>query len=178
MRILLTSSRTQHCLHLARLFSWENHTVYAVDNFKITTCRGSAAITKNLKGPNAQYNTSKYIQSLVDLVKKFEIDIIYPNHEEVLYLAKHKNLLSCYCDVFCDTYENLIRLHDKYDFIQLAKEISNLNVPITEIATSAEQLREHIGGALPDSYELSTTNRSPRFSLGLILRLGLAFAIT
>ena len=38
----------------------------------------------------------------------------------------------------------------------------------------------HPKGALPDSYELSTTNRSLLFFLRLMLRLGfdLAFAIT
>jgi len=144
MKILLTSSRTQHCLHLARLFNQGKHIVYAVDNFKTTTCRGSTAIKRNLVGANAKYNISKYIQSLINIVKKHEIDIIYPSLEEVLYLAKYKNLLNNYCDVFCDTYEKLINLHDKYNFIKLAKEISNFNTPITKISTSIEQLNENI----------------------------------
>ena len=148
MRILLTGARAPCTLELARAFSRAGHEVYTADCLVNVLCRHSRSVKKHLVVPAPQFDCNQFARVLTDHLVKYNIDLLIPTCEEVLYIAKVRALLPSTCDVFVDTLEKLERLHNKAAFIELCKQ-ENLSHPKSLVAKSSKDLEKFLRHSNP-----------------------------
>jgi len=65
--------------------------------------------------------------------------MIIPTCEEVFFMSRHKERLEKHCVVFCDDFQKLRLLHNKYAFLEAAKDCGVL-IPETDLIDSRQAL--------------------------------------
>ncbi len=143
MNVLITSSRFPHALGEIRRFGEQGHTVFATDTFDGAPGSHSRFVAERFVTASPTFDTDQFIDDIEAIIISHKIDLLVPAFEECLYLAEHMERLSALTEVFCPPLETLIRLHDKSQFVELAKELG-MPVPITRVARSDEELRAAI----------------------------------
>lgn len=120
-----------------------NHgcTVYAVDSVPFALGFYTKWVEKYEVIPAAKQETTKFIHRLIDLIQRYEIDLLIPTCEEIFYIAQYKEELEAYTSVFCESIARLAGLHHKYQFIELAKSFG-LQVPATNLCTDKRLLKD------------------------------------
>jgi predicted ATP-grasp superfamily ATP-dependent carboligase len=141
--ILFTGGRSTVTLHLTRLFNQGGYKVYIADSIKDNLSGASKYAEKNLLIPSPAIETEKFIDALIDIIKKYNIQTLIPTCEEVFYISRWKEKLDPYCFVFTASIEVLTRLHSKYQFINLLKDLGLPN-PQTKLLTSAKELSDQL----------------------------------
>ncbi|UGB32822.1 MULTISPECIES: ATP-grasp domain-containing protein [Bacillaceae] len=61
--------------------------------------------------------------------------MIIPTSEEVFYISRYKDKLTPFCNVFVDDFDKIKLLHNKYEFIQLVKDLG-FEVPKTALLSN------------------------------------------
>lgn len=125
-RILVTGARAPVTLHLCRILHESGHDVYAADSVSYALTKKSNSIKDFFLLPSPKFHTNEFIASLVELIQANRIDLLIPTCEESFYLSTHKETLSRYCEVFVGDFEPMKMLHNKYEFIQYAKQLGLL----------------------------------------------------
>lgn len=138
-KILITAGRTFSGLDLARSFHKLGHEVYTTDPHYFQLCRFSNSVKKSFVTVSPRANPKKYIQQTVDIVKKYDIDLVVPVLEETIYLAKERDQFPEKTKIFCDPYKTLISLHNKWYFSQLLDELK-ISGPKSSLITNREEL--------------------------------------
>jgi len=139
MRILLTGGRAPATLELARLFHRQGHTVLVAESLKTHLSAPSRAATRNVLIPAPNPNPEPFIAALAALIQHESIDLLIPTCEEIFWIAQNHECLSQLCTVFCEPLNRLLRLHNKWEFIQRASTYG-LSVPKTTLLTSPNDL--------------------------------------
>jgi len=121
--ILLTGGRAPATLELARLFHAAGHRVFVAESLPWHLCRGSRAVAKNFRVPPPNQNPTGFINELVSIIKKEQIDWLIPTCEETFYVAMGRDRLQQFCPVFSTDIDQLKTLHSKWEFIQQAQEL-------------------------------------------------------
>ncbi len=142
-RILLTGGRAPATLNLARLFHAAGHTVFVAESIPRHLCRGSRAVAQNFWVPPPNRQPQQFIEALAEIAQQQQVDLLIPTCEETLFVAAGKAQLSPYCTIFTDNITVLETLHNKYSFVQQAKQFG-LPVPRTQIITTPEQIYPHL----------------------------------
>jgi predicted ATP-grasp superfamily ATP-dependent carboligase len=124
--ILITGGRAPVALELSRLFAERGCRVFIADSTPHPIARASNSVIRTFLVPPPRQNPEGYIAELERIVAQENISLIIPTCEEIYTLARYKNRLP----IFCDTFEKLAILHNKGDFIKLAKSMG-LPVPKT-----------------------------------------------
>jgi hypothetical protein len=73
-----------------------------------------------------------YQRDIQSIITAHSIDMVIPTCEEVFYLSAFKDALDC--QVFCDSHEMLLSLHDKsrvFDKVMALGEIPHIKLPRT-----------------------------------------------
>jgi len=139
-KILLTGARSPAALDVARLLHCAGHEVYTADTSFFHICRFSNAVKNSFVVPAPSDKPEKFIQSVIEIIKKVGIDILIPIWEEVLYISKEIDRFPKSCQVFCSSFEMVDQLHNKFHFIELQKKF-NIEVPETYLVKSTEELK-------------------------------------
>lgn len=128
----MTGGRAPSSLELIRILSEAGHVVHVAESFKNSISKTSNHIVcfHHIREPKTQING--FIEDLISIIKNESIDLLIPTCEEIFYISKYKEFISEHCEVFVDSFDKLIKLHDKYKFIEYAKEC-HLSVPDTVI---------------------------------------------
>lgn len=142
--ILFTGGRSPVTLQLTRLFHQGGYKVYIADSIRDNLSGVSKYAEKNLLVPPAALETEKFIDSLTDIIREYDIETLIPTCEEVFYVSRWKEKLEPYCFVFTSPIEILTRLHSKYQFINLLKELA-LPYPDTKILNNEKELHNELG---------------------------------
>lgn len=121
-KILLTGGRAPATLYLARLLYRQGYDVYVADSIPFYLAKYSNKIKKSFVLPSP-HQKDEYIASLSDILKKYEIDILLPTCEEVFFIAQYQNKIPKTTEIFIDSFEKLILLHNKYDFLRFAENL-------------------------------------------------------
>ncbi|MEY9094118.1 ATP-dependent carboxylate-amine ligase [Paenibacillus sp. RC84] len=141
MNVLLTGCRSYAALDLARRFRDSGWNVYAADSVKFPVCRGSRAIKEFFHVPSPREGYREFIAALAAIIRSAGIDLLLPTSEEIFYIAHGREELARYCRVFCDDFEVLNSLHNKWNFSGLTEGMS-AQTPETKLLISAAQLKE------------------------------------
>lgn len=147
-RILISGTRAPAALDLARHFYFAGHEVMSVESLNYPLCKTSKCITKTFFVPSPKHEPSNYRDQLLEIIKREKIDLFIPTCEEIYTIAKYKEVFSPFCEVFCDDFEKLIRLHDKWQFMECIKD-HQLASPKTWKLESRDALAEFIKEDLP-----------------------------
>jgi predicted ATP-grasp superfamily ATP-dependent carboligase len=136
---LLTGARAPVTLELARLFKQAGYTVFVADSLPWTMCHGSTAVTKVFRVPAPAYQPVEFINRLIEIIRQNQIELLIPTCEEIYFVAMgHKKLEAC-CRVFAPDIQTLLHLHNKWLFIQQARNLG-LTVPVTRLITDIAQV--------------------------------------
>ena len=123
--ILLTGGRAPATLELARAFHRAGHTVFMAESLRGHLSEPSNAIAKNFLVPPPRQQTKNFLAALEKIVCENKIDLVIPTCEEVFYVAMGRNRFPA----FVEPLEKLRQLHNKWDFIHLAR---GLGLPVPE----------------------------------------------
>jgi len=137
--LLLTAGRGTYALTLARRFHSEGYRVLVADAWPHTLCRYSSAVARYFHVPSPARETSAWLDAVWDIAERHGVDLIIPIYEEVFYLAQAKAARKSGPPLFAPSFETLISLHDKWLFIQKARELG-LSAPDTTRIESRDDL--------------------------------------
>jgi predicted ATP-grasp superfamily ATP-dependent carboligase len=137
--LLLTAGRGTYALTLARRFHAEGYRVLVADAWPHTLCRYSSSVARYFHVPSPARETSEWLDSIWDIAEKQSVDLIVPIYEEVFFLAQAKAARKGGPALFAPSFETLIGLHDKWLFIQKARELG-LSAPQTTRINSRDEL--------------------------------------
>ncbi|WP_028972934.1 ATP-grasp domain-containing protein [Spirochaeta cellobiosiphila] len=146
MNILLTGARAPYTLDLGRRLSALRHNIYYADSYYLALSRFSNTGRAFIKLPSPRYKTESFVQTLKDSLIKFDIDCLIPTCEEIFYIAQNRSRLPKNVNIFCDSFDTLNLLHNKYSFIKLAKKIShkNIKIPNTILINKTSDIEDFI----------------------------------
>lgn len=139
--MLVTGARAPATLELIKNLAEDGCEVYAVDSVPFALGFYSKSVKAYQVVPPAKQETDHFIHKLIEVIQRYQIDLLIPTCEEIFYIAKFKCELEKYTSVFCENIERLTKLHHKYEFIELAKSFG-LQVPSTILWTEKENLVE------------------------------------
>jgi predicted ATP-grasp superfamily ATP-dependent carboligase len=147
--LLLTAGRGTYALALARRFHSEGYRVLVSDAWPHTLCRYSSAASRYFRVPSPARETSAWLDSIWDIAESQSVDLIVPIYEEVFYLAQAKAARKDGPPLFAPSFETLIALHDKWLFIEKARELG-LPVPQTTRIANRDDLVRVFGERDPN----------------------------
>ncbi|MBA4493368.1 ATP-grasp domain-containing protein [Paenactinomyces guangxiensis] len=146
MRLLITGSRSYTALEMARHFNRAGCDVYVADCVKYPVCKGSNTVTQSFILPSPRENYRGFIDGLIQIIQQYRIDLLMPSSEEIFFIAGSLDKLRKYCRVFCDPFEKLNRLHNKWEFSRLTGSC-RVKTPATILLQSPEDLKPFEGSA-------------------------------
>jgi hypothetical protein len=140
-KILLTGGRAPVTLELARSFNRAGFQVYVAESLFNHLCRFSAKVKRNFAVPQPNRDAEGYRDALIKIMNSMEINWLIPTCEEVFQIARWKPEIesSCPGKIYCSDFNTLIRLHNKYTFIQQAAS-HGFKVPRTFLVSSMGEL--------------------------------------
>lgn len=139
--ILITGCRMFFALELARAFSRAGHTVYVADSVWPHLCYVSNAVKKSFIIPSPRFDFEKFQNRLKQIIQDYEINMVVPVFEDVLYLAKAIPHLPQNCRYFCSSLDTLEKLYDKWHFYEEQEKLDILS-PATVLIQTNEDLQK------------------------------------
>lgn len=120
-RFLLTYAQSAITLELIRGLKRCGAKIFVTETHKWHISRFSNSVEKSFVTPSPRFRSLDYIKCLAEIIEKYEIDILVPMWEDVLIVAKHRDLLPKSVMIFADNLETLDALHHKGKFIELMR---------------------------------------------------------
>ncbi len=113
------------------------------ESVPIHLCRYSRYVAKHYHVPAPNGESEAFLAALLELVQREQIAVLIPTCEEIFFVAQGLERLHPYCRVLCPPFEQLARLHSKWEFIQSASQ-AGLPVPETHLFTSNADLYQFL----------------------------------
>jgi predicted ATP-grasp superfamily ATP-dependent carboligase len=128
--VLLTLGRLPVALDLARGFDAAGWRVVVAEPFGMHLCRMSRSVHSSVKTTAPVDDPQRYRDDLLAVVDRFDVDLVVPVSEETAFVAGLGSDLPDSTRLFSPAEEQVLRLHDKFEFIQWAKALG-LPAPAT-----------------------------------------------
>ncbi len=128
--VLLTLGRLPKALELARSLHEAGCRVVIAEPFRWHLCRPSRAVAACYQVTAPNTDRVAYLRELSEIVQKEDVQMVLPVSEEALHVASLVDLLPPHVHVLCAPFEELMQLHDKFAFSELARSMG-LSVPPT-----------------------------------------------
>lgn len=138
LRILLSCGRFPVSLDLARQLRKAGHSVFTVDPMEYHVCKFSIAVKQSWQVPAPSRNAGGYVEAVKKAVRKANIDMIIPIHEEIFYLAESEEP-EITKRLFAPPFAQLYRLHNKWEFCNTLTQYG-LDAVETHLCTT----RDHV----------------------------------
>ena len=132
MRILITTARAPAALEMVRHLTKAGHEVLLADSRTFPLSRYSRFAGKYFRVCPPGKDADRYCEDLRRIVINESVDLVLPVFEEILHLAARIDRFEGLTKIFCDDFEKLNTLHNKYTFAQTAEEIG-MRVPETHL---------------------------------------------
>jgi predicted ATP-grasp superfamily ATP-dependent carboligase len=139
MRVLITTARMPSAIDEIRKLGRSGHTVVAADTFRSAPGTHSKYVAKSLVVPSPRYEPDAFVEAIGRAVEEFEIDLVLPAFEEVLYLARGAAALPRRARYFFSPFEIVETFHDKVRLLEVAREIG-VPAPRSVLVTSRADL--------------------------------------
>lgn len=91
--------------------------------------------------PSPRFQPKAFIDQLIEIVKKEEINLVIPTFEEIFCFSRDFHRFPKECKTFCSSYKTLDLLHNKWLFNQKLHQIG-LTAPQSFLIRSSEDLSE------------------------------------
>ncbi|MCR9270042.1 MAG: ATP-grasp domain-containing protein [Hyphomonadaceae bacterium] len=137
MNVLLTLGRLAKGLELARALSRAGHRVVIAEPFKWHLAKPSSAIAKSYQVTAPVENLEAYLDELLEIVRREQIDLVIPISEEALYASRIGPMLPSGTKLFGPQFQQMANLHDKLKFAQTCRA-RGLTSPETHRANTPE----------------------------------------
>ncbi len=159
-KFLLTGGRSPSTLDLARQLNAAGHKVFIADTIKWHVCSFSNAVAQSFVVPSPRFKTDAFIDSLLKIVNEEKVDFLIPTFEEILYISKFLDQFPKSCKVFSASFEQLVRVHNKWMFYQRQLEhgIPTPETILIESVKDLEKLHPEHSYALKASYSRTAQN--------------------
>ena len=126
--VLITLGRLPKALDIARAFHSIGWRVVIAEPFGWHLSRVSRAVARCYKITAPNTNATQYRADLLKVVEREHVDLVMPVSEEAVYASSLINDLPEGVAFFGPDHQQMVRLHDKLHFCQLAAE-QGLTVP-------------------------------------------------
>lgn len=137
--ILLTAARSPVTLEIARLLHSAGHRIFVADTTTLNTSRFSNSVEKTFLIPSPRFHPQEFLNTLVKIAKDEKISLVIPVYEEILLLAKGKNLFPKECKIFCSSFDLLLELHNKWLFQKKLQQLG-IDTPKTFLVKEQKDL--------------------------------------
>jgi len=131
--VLLTLGRLPVALELARAMHSAGWRVLVAEPWAWHLCRLSNTVDKSFKLTAPSVDKKAYLNELLRIIEQEKVSLVLPVSEEILYVSELKEQLPASVSIVCVAQKQLLMLHDKYQFMKLAKA-HQLSVPKTVLA--------------------------------------------
>lgn len=138
--VLLTIGRLPKVLDLARSFAARGDRVIIADPFRWHLMRVSNVVSKTYAVTAPASDRDAYFRDLLKIVEIENVDLVVPVSEETMYVTALRDRLPSRVAMFSMPQADVVRLHNKRDFISTAASFG-LNVPETHDFGTAEASR-------------------------------------
>ncbi|KAF2099327.1 hypothetical protein NA57DRAFT_37871 [Rhizodiscina lignyota] len=115
LNILLSNGRFPVSLDLARQLHHAGHRVFTVDPMEFHICKFSMAVKRSWQTPAPFEDPEGYIEAVKKVIRKADIDMIIPIHEELFYLAESREP-EITERLFAGPFLELYQMHNKWEF--------------------------------------------------------------
>jgi len=144
---VITCARSPLALELARALHRAGHVVFVADSWKVHVCSFSNAVERSFVIPSPRDDSEGFTEALVTIATDEHIDILIPVIEEAIYLSRVRDRFPEWCKIFCEPFEGLRDLHNKWLFF-LKLRSRALATPYTTLIRSLEDLdHRHFSGS-------------------------------
>lgn len=137
MRVLVTGSRAPVSMDIIRSLISSGNAVYSADSLNFPLGRFVTGIEKHFTLPKPNRNRAKFLKALTEILIANKIDLLIPTCEEIFFISKGHAELSKHTKLFCEPFERLNLLHNKFEFNKLVLEY-NLHAPESWLLTRPE----------------------------------------
>lgn len=144
--VLVTGARAPVALHLARLFDEAGWRVVLADTPSAPIAAASRSCAAYHRLPPPRFEPRRYGDAVEALLAREAISLVLPTCEEVFYLAALWRERRPAAHLFAPDMGLLQRVHSKYDFIGLCRELA-LAVPATHLLQSKADVEAVRGDA-------------------------------
>lgn len=130
MRVLVTNANSRMALCIARSLKKKGHEVIVADYIKNSMCFFSNKKSDYFIYPSPYSSPDAFIDCIVDRVKKLNIDVVFPVHEETFLLSKRKMDVEKHVGLAVPNYEPLLTVHNKDKLYEALLKLS-IRMPTT-----------------------------------------------
>lgn len=145
-RILASTSRMPFAIDEIRKLGLTNRYVLATDTFAAAPGGHTRGAAERAVTPRPTQQPDEFVDSIIELMGKHDINWLLPMFEEVFYLAANREKIAAAhpeATLFFPDFETLHKVHDKVSFTALCKELGlAVADPIT--ATNEEEFKAAI----------------------------------
>jgi predicted ATP-grasp superfamily ATP-dependent carboligase len=128
-------------LDIARQLHQAGHTLTMAESCPLYFCRFSNAIHRHARIPHPTENEEGFIQGLLDLVDRHQIDFLIPGYDEGFFISKHKARFPASVTVMVEEASTIDVLNNKFKFMQLMARL-NIVAPYTVLTKNTEELKK------------------------------------
>ena len=139
MNVLILGGRAPAALELGRIFTKSKNKVWFAESFPFALSKYSNTCAQFLPLPEPNRHPKAFIDEILVICNRFNIDLVIPTCEEVFYLSYYKDKFPKKTLVFVDEFTKLKSLHDKFEFIKMV-EAAQLLAPKTQKVDNPEEL--------------------------------------
>jgi len=140
-KVLVTGLFEPAALHVIRRFGQMGYDVYGAEGHLLAFAGFSKYVKKRIRLPNMRYFPERYAERLLVELEQGDYDYYFPSYEEIILLSHYRErLLSATKSIIPET-GTLMRLHDKVQLGELAREVG-IDTPETIVPSSSEEARE------------------------------------
>ncbi|MCF8604257.1 ATP-grasp domain-containing protein [Gordonia sp. HY442] len=135
-RVLATTSRMPFAVDEIRKFGEAGRHVVATDTFRASPGSHSRGAHGHAITPAPTQEPAAFIDAVIELIGKYDVNWVVPMFEEVFYLAAaREKILAAHpgVELFFPDLETLHRVHDKVSFTQMCKDFG---LPVAEPITA------------------------------------------
>lgn len=129
-RVLLTCARIPTALFLARALHRAGAEVHVADPFAIHICKATNSVSNCHRITSPTTNKVAYKKEILSIINQYKIDLVIPVFEDGIFLSEFYNDIVSQCNILLSSFNLLLQLHNKFDFIMLAKS-QGLTTPTT-----------------------------------------------
>lgn len=122
MKILVTGGRAPATMDIMRSLINQGYEVYGAESMLFPLARFVKGVKKHFVIPKPNQDLAAFLKAIKEIVIQNKIDLLIPTCEEIFHISQGYDELSKHTKVFCEPFERLNQLHNKYAFNQLVSE--------------------------------------------------------
>lgn len=130
--VLVTLGRLPKALDLIRSFHGFGWRVIVADPYHRHVASVSRALAKSYHVPAPAASPDSYRKALRDIIEREDVDLVLPISEDILYVSALRDHIPSHIRLVAMPPDLISHVHDKYEFIMLAREVG-LSVPDTAL---------------------------------------------